>query len=98
MTTTITHTIIEWDHLEDAVDRLAATIDHHLHRQHDHLICGLDYPEVEAIAAVLDAGHHADIAGRLVHRWALTEPDWNTHHGDSIRHWLHREHHPEATP
>ena len=85
------NTIVAWDALEEAVDRLAATFQGLLAGPED-VVCSLPFQEVEALAEVLDAGLHGDIAARLMHRWALTEPDWDDEHGETIRHWLALEH------
>lgn len=44
----------------------------------------------EALADVLEAGHHPDTAVRLIHRWALTEPDrdQDAQHAPVISRWL----------
>jgi hypothetical protein len=83
------NTIVAWDHLEEAVEHLAVIVDHLLDGPED-VVCSLDFPEAEALAEVLDAGHHTDTAARLMHRWALTEPDWDadTEHAALIEHWL----------
>lgn len=79
--------VIATDRLEDTVDRLADTVEEILTGPPD-LICSLEFAEAEALAEVLAAGSHRDIAARFMHRWALTEPDWADEHGDVIRHWL----------
>lgn len=83
------NTIVAWDHLEEAVEQLAVVFDQLLDGP-DEVICSLDFAEAEALAEVLEAGHHSDIAARLMHRWALTEPDWDAdvEHADLIKHWL----------
>jgi hypothetical protein len=94
------NSIVAWDHLEDAVDRLATVFDTLLDHDQDAL-CALPYEEAEALAEVLDAGHHTDTAARLMHRWALTEPDWDTdEHRDTIRDWLAIDtpRHPAPSP
>ena len=85
------NTIVAWDHLEEAVDHLAEILDRLLSHP-DELLCSLQFAEAEALAEVLDAGHHSDVAARLMHRWALTEPDWDNdaEHADTLRHWLAR--------
>ncbi|MGC5224883.1 hypothetical protein ACPW96_20150 [Micromonospora sp. DT81.3] len=80
-------TITGWDQLEDAVDRLAHVLEGLLDGPGE-LICSLQFDEAEALAEVLDAGLHPDVAARLMHRWALTEPDWDDEHGDVVRRWL----------
>lgn len=81
------NTIVATDRLEDAVDRLADTVQALL-RGPQELVCSLQFEEAEALAEVLEAGLHPDVAARLMHRWALTEPDWDDQHGDVIRRWL----------
>ncbi|MGU3643851.1 hypothetical protein ACLBXX_02715 [Microbacterium sp. C23T] len=81
------NTITGWDHLEEAVDQLATTFARLLDTP-DEVICSLPFAEAEALAEVFEAGMHADVAARLMHRWALTEPNWADEHGDAIRHWL----------
>lgn len=85
------NTIVAWDHLERAVDHLAEILDRLLTHP-DELLCSLQFAEAESLAEVLDAGHHTDVAARLVHRWALTEPDWDdgAEHAESLRQWLTR--------
>ena len=79
---------VGWDHLEQTVDHLADVVDH-LARAPEFL-CSLRFAEAEALAEVLDAGHHTDTAARLMHRWALTEPDWDDDAEQSavLREWL----------
>lgn len=77
--------IAAWDHLEDAVDRLADVVDGLL-KGHEEVICSLDFDQAEALAEVLDAGHHTDAAPRLMHRWVLTEPD--PEQAATARSWL----------
>lgn len=83
------NTIVAWDHLEAAVDQLARLMDGLLDGP-EAMLCSFPFAEAEALAEVLDAGHHTDVAARLMHRWALTEPDWDddTEHADTIRTWL----------
>ena len=83
------NTIVAWDHLEEAVDRLAQLMDGLLDGP-EEMLCSFEFAEAEALAEVLEAGHHTDVAARLIHRWALTEPDWDddTEHADTIRSWL----------
>lgn len=78
-------------HLEEAVGRLAAILEPLLGKPGE-LLCSLDFAQAEALAEVLDAGHHTNTAARLMHRWALTEPDWNDDidHADLVRRWLAR--------
>lgn len=80
------NTILEWDQLEQAVDHLAVAI-RELANGPDEGICCLRFDEAEALAEVLDAGHHADVAARLMHRWALTEPNRDEHEGE-LRKWI----------
>ena len=82
--------IAVWDHLEEAVDRLADIVDDLLARRDEQLVCSLQFPEAEALAEVLDAGGHTRTAARLMHHWALTEPDWEDDAGHEaiIRGWL----------
>lgn len=63
----------------------------------DQLVCSLQFPEAEALAEVLDAGRHTHTAARLMHRWALTEPDWDDDHAykDTVRSWLDLDQHPQ---
>lgn len=77
-----------WD-LEHSVDHLADIVEHLL-RGSAEFVCSLDYAEAEALAEVLDAAHHTDTAARLMHRWALTEPDWgdDIEHSATLHHWL----------
>ena len=81
------NTIVATDRLEDAVDRLAGTV-LELLTGSSEAVCSLQFEEAEALAEVLEAGLHTDVAARLMHRWALTEPDWDDEHGDVIRRWL----------
>ena len=81
------NTIVGWDALEQAVDHLADVLAEHLGGP-DETVCSLEFDEAEALAELLDAGHHRDVAARLMHRWALTEPDWDAQHGDIVRRWL----------
>jgi hypothetical protein len=85
----IMNTIVVWDSLEEAVEHLAVIFDELLDGP-DEVICSLDFTEAEALAEVLDAARHTDTAARLMHRWVLTEPDWDAdvQHADLIRHWL----------
>lgn len=83
------NSITAWDHLEDTVDHLADVVEALL-TGHEEFLCSLDYNEAEALADVLDAGMHAHTATRLMHRWALTEPDWDAGHSDEQRRWLDR--------
>lgn len=78
-------------HLEEAVGRLAAILEPLLGKPGE-LLCSLDFAQAEALAEVLDAGHHTNTAARLMHRWALTEPDWDDDvaHADLVRRWLAR--------
>ena len=84
------NTIVAWDHLEETVDRLADIVDDLLTRHDEQLVCSLQFPEAEALAEVLDAGRHTRTAARLMHHWALTEPDWEDDPGHEaiIRGWL----------
>jgi len=92
------NTIAAWDHLEHAVDQLADVVNGLLEAPED-VVCSLHYAEAEALAEVLDAGHHTDTAARLMHRWVLTEPNWDddTDHADILRHWLALSVAPERT-
>ncbi|WP_019180121.1 hypothetical protein [Microbacterium yannicii] len=91
--------IVAWDPLEETVDRLADIIDARLASHDDQLVCSMQYPEAEALAEVLDAGRHTRTAARLMHRWALTEPDWETDraHEAVVRGWLDIDNHPHLT-
>lgn len=82
--------IVAWDHLEDAVDHLADVIDQILRGHDEQVICSLQFDQAEALAEVLDAGRHTRTAARLMHRWALTEPDWEDDpaHEPTVRGWL----------
>ncbi|WP_341994741.1 hypothetical protein MRBLWH7_002399 [Microbacterium sp. LWH7-1.2] len=82
--------IVAWDHLEDAVDHLADIVDHILNSHDEQVICSLQFDEAQALAEVLDAGRHTRTAARLMHRWALTEPDWedDSAHEPAVRGWL----------
>ncbi|CDK01640.1 MULTISPECIES: hypothetical protein [Microbacterium] len=81
--------IVARDHLEDVVDRLADVVDGLL-KGHEEVSCMLEFDQAEALAEVLYAGHHADAAARLMHRWVLTEPDWNDdpEQAATARSWL----------
>ena len=79
------NTAIATEHL--AVDRLADDVQELLSGPPEG-ICSLEFAEAEALAEVLEAGMHRGIAARLMHRWALTEPDWDAEHGDVVRRWL----------
>lgn len=81
------NTITGWDALEFAVDHLADVI-HTLLDGPDDVLCSLRFEQAEAVAKVLEAGLHADTAAHLMHRWALTEPDWDDAHGNALRRWL----------
>ncbi len=83
------NTIIEWDQLEQAVDHLAVAI-RELADRPDEGICCLRFDEAEALAEVLGAGHHADVAARLMHRWALTEPNRDEHESE-LRKWIEHD-------
>jgi len=76
-------------HLEEAVGRLAAILEPLLGKPGE-LLCSLDFVEAEALAEVLDAGHHTGTAARLMHQWALTEPGWDddVEHANLVRRWL----------
>lgn len=87
----VPESIIAWDHLEDAVDHLADVVDQILAGHDEQVICSLQFDEAEALAEVLDAGRHTRTAARLMHRWALTEPDWEDEQSVAIRHWLSLE-------
>lgn len=89
--------IVAWDQLEETVDRLADIIDARLASHDDQLVCSLQFPEAEALAEVLDAGRHTRTAARLMHRWALTEPDWENDraHEPIVRGWLDIDNHPQ---
>ncbi|KJL45771.1 hypothetical protein RS82_00051 [Microbacterium trichothecenolyticum] len=90
--------IVAWDQLEGAVDHLADIVEEILHSHDDQVICSLQFDEAEALAEVLDAGRHTRTAARLMHRWALTEPDWETDtiHEPTLRGWLDIDTHPQA--
>ncbi|MGX5770295.1 hypothetical protein ACWKWN_06035 [Microbacterium trichothecenolyticum] len=92
------NTIAAWDHLEDTVDRLADIVDDLLARHDEQLVCSLQFPEAEALAEVLDAGRHTRTAARLMHHWALTEPDWEDDPGHEavIRGWLTIDTQPDS--
>lgn len=78
-----------WDDLEQTVDHLADIIET-LMVDADEFVCSLEFDEAEALAEVLDAGHHTHTAARLMHRWVLTEPDWgeDEKHFELLRRWL----------
>lgn len=88
--------IVAWDRLEETIDRLADILDQRLAGHDDQLVCSLQFPEAEALAKVLDAGRHTHTAARLMHRWALTKPDWDDHHAheEILRSWLDLDRHP----
>ena len=65
----------EESRLENAVDRLADAVESLLHGSGE-FVCDLGFDEAHALAEVLDAGHRTRTAARLMHQWALTEPDW----------------------
>ena len=92
------NSIVAWDRLEETVDRLADIIDERLTSHDEQLVCSLQFPEAEALAEVLDAGRHTRTAARLMHRWALTEPDWEDDHTHEalIRGWLTIDRHPQV--
>ena len=77
------------DHLEQTVDHLADVVESLIHG-HAEFICSLEFDEAEALAEVLEAGHHTGTAARLMHRWALTEPDWgeDAAHSETLHQWL----------
>ncbi|QIG40427.1 hypothetical protein G5T42_13870 [Microbacterium sp. 4R-513] len=79
---------VGWDHLEETVDHLADIVDHLMGAP--EFLCSLRFAEAEALAEVLDAGHHTGTAARLMHRWALTEPDWDddAEQSAALREWL----------
>lgn len=81
------NTITGWDHLEQAVDLLAQVFARLLDGP-EEVVCSLNFDEAEALAEVLEAGLHPEVAARLMHRWALTEPDWDDEHGEAVRRWL----------
>lgn len=89
--------IVAWDRLEATIDRLADILDERLAGHDDQLVCSLQFPEAEALAEVLDAGRHTHTAARLMHRWALTEPDWDDDHAheETMRNWLDLDHQPQ---
>ncbi|MDQ7876582.1 hypothetical protein Q9R08_01190 [Microbacterium sp. QXD-8] len=91
--------IVAWDRLEETIDRLADIIDQRLAGHDDQLVCSLQFPEAEALAEVLDAGRHTHTAARLMHRWALTEPDWEDDRGheEIVRGWLDLDSHPQLS-
>jgi hypothetical protein len=78
-----------WDHLEETVDRLADVVESLLVGSGE-FVCSLGFEEAEALAELLDAGHHTRTAARLMHRWVLTEPDWgdDAEHFDTLQQWL----------
>jgi hypothetical protein len=82
--------IVAWDRLEATIDRLADILDERFADRDDQLVCSLQFPEAEALAEVLDASRHTHTAARLMHRRALTEPDWDNDHAhqDIVRSWL----------
>ncbi|MFH8249083.1 hypothetical protein ACH3VR_01785 [Microbacterium sp. B2969] len=75
--------------LEQTVDHLADIVEGLLHGS-EEFVCSLQFAEAEALAEVLDAGHRTRTAARLMHRWALTEPDWDedVEHLETLQHWL----------
>ncbi len=81
------NTITGWDALELAVDHLADVI-HTFLDGADDVLCCLRFEEAEAVAHVLEAGLHGDIAAHFMHRWALSQPDWDDAHGTALRRWL----------
>lgn len=87
--------IVEWDRLEETIDRPADILDQRLAGHDDQLVCSLQFPEAEALAEVLDAGRHTRTAARLMHRGALTDPDWDDDHahGETVRSWLNLDRH-----
>lgn len=86
------NSIVAWDALEQTVDHLADVVAGLLDGPED-VVCSLRFAEAEALAEVLDAGRHTDIAARLMHRWAPTEPDWDgPENGKTIRRWLAVDH------
>jgi hypothetical protein len=76
-------------HLEQTVDHLADIVDSLIHGP-DEFVCSLQFAEAQALAEVLDAGHHTRTAARLMHLWALTEPDWDedAERSQTLRQWL----------
>ena len=78
-----------WDQLEETVDHLADVVEILLVGPQE-FVCSLQFEQAEALAELLDAGHRTETAARLMHRWALTEPDWgdDTEHIETLRHWL----------
>ena len=84
------NTTVAAESLEQAVNRLARTFRELLSGSQgaQEVICSLQFAEAEALAEVLEAGLHRDVAARFMHRWALTEPDWDDENGDVIRRWL----------
>ncbi|TDN92635.1 hypothetical protein [Microbacterium sp. BK668] len=76
-------------HLGRTVDHLAEIIQGLLDGS-EEFVCCLEFAEAEALADVLDAGHHPATAAHLMHRWALTEPEWgdDVEHSDSLHRWL----------
>jgi hypothetical protein len=82
--------IVAWDELEKAVDRLADVVDRLLAGHDEQVVCSLRFVEAEALAEVLDAGRRTRTAARLMHHWALTEPDWDIdrEHETILRSWL----------
>lgn len=81
------NSIVAWDALEQAVDRLAEILVTQIEQTED-VVCCLPFDEAEALAEVLEAGSHAAAAAHLMHRWALTDPDWENEHGEVVRRWL----------
>ena len=77
------------DHLEETLHRLAEVVESLLAGSGE-FVCSLRFEEAEALAELLDAGHHTRTAARLMHRWVLTEPDWgdDAEHFDTLRQWL----------
>ena len=76
-------------HPQQRVDRLADLVESLLVGA-DEFVCSLEFDEAEALAEMLDAGHHTGTAARLMHRWVLTEPDWgeDEKHFELLRRWL----------
>lgn len=95
--TTVPDSIVAWDQLEQAVDHLSDVVEQILRSHDDQVICSLQFDEAEALAEVLDAGRHTHTAARLMHRWALTEPDWDDDRGHEavLRGWLAIDTHPQ---
>ncbi len=80
------NTVTAWDHLQKAVDHLADTLGDLLHEP-DDLIGILPAAQIGALANVLNAGLHTDLAARLIHRWVLLETDSDPHRDELLTRW-----------